>query len=204
MLFLRVPQSISPTIAKVKFVVQGTHSSFQILGSEQRQQALSHELRCSALHHPPRFSCSEGAALRPGLSVPVASQPSSATQASQPGSCPGSWALGFRAPGSQLSSQQNSFTDITYDLAKIQGGGRYFQAHLAGEATVHLLAWRLTWTLVPQVPYPGHLLSPGLYPMTWECDPAKVIFAIQLQRRLGMSLLPGVELLSQRNWKKLK
>lgn len=45
----------SPPIAKVKFVVQGTHSSFQIWDLEQRQQALSHELRCSALHHPPRL-----------------------------------------------------------------------------------------------------------------------------------------------------
>lgn len=107
MLFLRVPQSISPTIAKVKFVVQGTHSSLQTLGSEQRQQALSHEVQCWALHRHPRFSCSQGATLRPGLSEPVDSQPSSATQASQPSSCPGSRALGFRAPGSLHSSVHN-------------------------------------------------------------------------------------------------
>lgn len=47
------------------------------------------------------------------------------------------------------------------------------------------------------------LLSPG-DPMTWECGPDKAIFAIHLQRRLGISLLPGVEFFFQRNWKKLK
>lgn len=71
--------------------------------------------------------------LDPGSALPVASRPSSAAQLSQPGT--GSQALGSRAPGSLLSSQQSSFTGITYDLAKIQGRGRYSQAHLASGQT---------------------------------------------------------------------
>lgn len=124
MLFLQVPQSISPRIAKVKFGVQGTHSSLQTLGSERRQQALSHgpAVLCTALPDSP---AAKGPPCAPA--VPVTSQPSSAPQASQPGSCPGSRALGFRAPGSQLSSQQDSLTDIIYDLTKIQGRGGIFR-----------------------------------------------------------------------------
>lgn len=134
MLFLRVPQSISPRIAKVKFVVQGTHSSLQTLGSERRQQALSHGPAVLGPALPSQIPLQPRGPPAPQLCLWPLSPAQLHRRLSQaPAQVLGPPGSGHMAPSSvhNRTASQTSYMI----LQKFKGGGRYLQAHLAGEAT---------------------------------------------------------------------
>ena len=204
MLFLRVPQSISPRIAKVKFVVQGTHNSFQTLGSERRQQALSHGPAVLGPVLPSQIPLQPRGPRAPRMCL----WPLSPAQLHRHLSQAPAQVLGPSGSGHLAPSSVHNRTPHRHHIwsCKNSRQGRYFQAHLAGEATGQptgqLGASAGPWCL--ESLSLGISCLPGFIPWPRNAILLKSYLPSSCKGDFGMFLLPGVELFFQRNWKKLK